>query len=46
MRVTLFGLLTFAVIAGLLVYAGDELYRTSQANAPRRPQNPDPSTNP
>lgn len=46
MRVTLLGLLTFAVIAGLLVYGGYELYRTSQANTPQPPQNPDSSTNP
>ena len=46
MRVTLFGLLAFAVFSGLLAYAGYELYRTSQAKAPQPPQNPDSSTNP
>jgi hypothetical protein len=46
MRVTLFGAVTLVAIAALLVYVGYELYRTSQANAPQPPQNPDPSTNP
>jgi|HubBroStandDraft_1064217.scaffolds.fasta_scaffold07741_3 hypothetical protein len=46
MRVTLFGALTLVGIAALLVYAGYEFYRTSQANALQPRQNPNSSINP
>lgn len=40
MRVTLLGLLALVGVAILLVYVGNELRRTTQANAVRPPQNP------
>ena len=41
MRVTLLGVLTFVVVAALLVYAGYELHRASQERNAQFPQNPD-----
>jgi hypothetical protein len=46
MKVTLFGAFSLVAIAALLVYIGYELYRTSQSNTPKPPQESDPSTNP
>jgi hypothetical protein len=43
MRVTLFGAVILVGLAALLVYVGYELCRTSQANTPQPPQNPDPN---
>ena len=40
MRVTLLGVLSFVVVAALLVYAGYELHRTSQERNAHLPQNP------
>ena len=41
MRVTLLGVLTFVVVAALLVYAGYESHRASQERNAPLPQNPD-----
>ena len=41
MRVTLLGVLTFVVVAALLVYAGYESHRASQERNAQLPQNPD-----
>ena len=41
MRVTLLGVLTFVIVAALLVYAGCESHRASQAGNAQLPQNPD-----
>jgi hypothetical protein len=46
MRVTLVGLLVWIAVAVLLVYAVNELSRTTQADTVQPPQNPDASTNP